>query len=149
MTTLSEQFIASGSDIITWEGRTVRAVFRLQVSDGDRLRINRLTVNRERPQALKLAIAEGDLEVNDTLAEAISLWTTTSPRDVAVDIHADEPTTVDIWNGWEFGHVDQAWIGNAGLVAQPVDRGYTLQCSDGLGPVDFTDLVVRIEHIKR
>ncbi len=149
MNDLAEEFQLSDSDIVTWEGRTVRAVFRLQVTDGDRLRVNRLTVNRDRPQVLKLAIAEGELEVNGVRAETIALWSTTSPRDVAVDVHAPEATTVDIWNGWEYGGVGQAWVGNAGLVAQPVDGGYTLQCSDGVGPVDFTDLVVRIDHVKR
>ena len=61
-------------------------------------------------------------------------------------VHAPEPTTLDVWNSWMYGGVEHAWIGNAGLVAQTVERGYTLQCSDGVGDVDFTDLVVRIEH---
>jgi len=146
---LAEQFAVSGSDIVTWQGRTVRAVLRMQVDGGDLLRVSRLTVNRERPQALKLAIDGGELEVSGTRAESIALWSTTAPRDVTIDIHADAPTTVDIWNGWSYGGVDQAWVGNAGLVAQPVDGGYTVQCSDGVGAVDFTDLVVRVDHVKR
>ena len=64
MTSLSALCGDSGSDVVTWEGRSVRAMFRIQVADGDQLRVNRLTVTRARPQALKLAIEHCELEVN-------------------------------------------------------------------------------------
>lgn len=144
---LAQRFIESASDIITVDGHEVRAVFEIDIAPGDLLEITRLTASRQRPQAIKFGVPTGDLVVSSTRARSISLWNTTAPRKVRVRAEVDEPTTVEVWNAWRFGGLDHAWIGNAGMVASTEGRRATLQCSDGIGKVDFTDLVVTIEHL--
>jgi hypothetical protein len=147
-TDLATRFAESGSDVIEVDGQEVQPIVTLDVGPGDILEITRLTANRQRPQALRLAVKTGELIVSSTTASEVALWTTTAPRKARVRIDASEPTSLDVWNAWRFGGLEHAWIGNAGMVIHS-DRGrYTLQCSDGIGPVDFTDLVVTVQILR-
>ncbi|SHM80476.1 hypothetical protein SAMN05216593_103246 [Pseudomonas asturiensis] len=38
-----------------------------------------------------------------------------------------------------------AWVGNAGIHVHGTDGTMTLECSDGVGDVDFSDYVVVVE----
>lgn len=59
-------------------------------------------------------------------------------------------TVLKLWNIWRgsMGGVDvtQAWLGNAGMRIEQSASGkeLLLHCSDGEGPVEFSDLDVRI-----
>ncbi|MDH3753003.1 MAG: hypothetical protein OEU32_03940 [Acidimicrobiia bacterium] len=141
---LATIFGESGSEIITHENRTVRAFVRIEVPARATLEITRLTASRRRPQAMKISANVGELVVDGSRAPTIALWADTSPRKVLVTIDNDERTTVDLWNAWRYGGADHAWLGNAGIVVQAEADHYTLQCSDGVGAVDFTDLVVTV-----
>lgn len=145
--TITDLFEQAGSDTITVRGRIVRAVVHVPVRDGTLLRLVRTRCNEHRPEAVKLALDDGVLEVNGIQATQIALWSDTSPEEVTVRVHCDGPTTLDVWNAWLIGGVDTAWLGNAGIVAKPMTDGQALHCSDGVGPADFTDLVVEI-HVK-
>ena len=58
---------------------------------------------------------------------------------------ANEPTTLHLWNVWRDDDVEHGWLGWAGLVCAEEDDGrWTLSCSDGHPPADFTDLVVDV-----
>ena len=55
---------------------------------------------------------------------------------------------LQIWNSWILGDGEHSWIGNSGIVVEPLavpegasDRN-RLWCSDGLGDPDFDDLVL-------
>ncbi len=142
---LATRFAESGSEVIDVDGQDVRQLLTLTVQPGDVLEIARLTANRQRPQALRLATHTGELIVSSTTAAEVALWTTTAPRKARARVDASEPTSLDIWNSWRFGGLEHAWIGNAGMVIHSDRDRYTLQCSDGIGPVDFTDLVVTVQ----
>lgn len=143
---LAARFAESASDIVHVEGRDVRSLLRLEVDPGDVLEVTRLTASRQRPQALKLATDDGELVVASTQAPSVSLWSNSAPRKVRVRVDSDHPTTVAIWNAWRFGGMVHAWIGNAGMVTSSHKGRVTIQCSDGVGPIDFTDLVVTVER---
>ena len=142
---LAARFADSDGRAVSIDGHDVQPMLRLEVNPGDIIEVARLTANRQRPQAVKLALADGDLVVSSTRAHSVGLWNTTAPRRVRVRVDAPAATTLDIWNAWRFVGLDHAWIGNAGMTIQSERRRHTLQCSDGVGPVDFTDLVVTIE----
>lgn len=144
---LAEQFHKSSGRPINIDGRKILAVSHLKVSDGTTLRVTRLTASRSRDQAVVLAVDSGHLEIDGFEAPAISLWTSTAPREVELTVRGEQATGLDIWNAWRGPAFEGAWLGNAGIVEQPVAAGFTLQCSDGIGPPDFTDLVVTVELI--
>lgn len=145
--TLADQFERAGSEVIHLDDLEVRAVARFPVRDGARLRVHRLGCSRARRQALKLMANEGTLETNGKRAAAVTLWSNTAPRETLVIVHGSR-VTLDIWNAWMYGGVEHSWLGNAGMILEGSERGYTIRCSDGVGPVDFDDLVVAIDFLK-
>ncbi|MCB0994519.1 MAG: hypothetical protein KDB21_05490 [Acidimicrobiales bacterium] len=145
--TITDLFERSGSNTITVRGRVVRALVRLPVRDGTVVRIARIRCNEQRPEALKLALDSGVLDVNGIQAAQIGLWSDTSPEEVVVRIRGEQASALDVWNAWLIGGVDTSWLGNAGIVSKAIPDGQALHCSDGIGPPDFTDLVVEV-HVK-
>lgn len=145
--TLSELLSRSNSDTITHRGRVIRSVVHVPVQDGARVRIERKSVGSHRPQALKVGLQKGVLDVNGMRAPAVALWSHTSPDVVEVVVRSGTPTTLDVWNAWSMGGVDSSWVGNAGIVSRTTDHGQLLQCSDGIGPATFSDLVATVDIV--
>lgn len=145
--TISELMSRSNSDTINHRGRVVRSVVHIPVRDGAIVRVERTSLGSHRPQAIKVGLQKGVLDINGHRAPAVALWSHTSPDVVELTVRSGASTTLDVWNAWSMGGVDSAWIGNAGIVAKPTDAGQVLQCSDGIGPATFTDLVATIEVI--
>lgn len=79
---------------------------------------------------------------------------------LAIECHAAElaqfslrpsaPVTLRFWNSWVIDGVEHAWTGNAGVIIEELDAPIgcdlrqRLWCSDGLGEMDFGDLVAVI-----
>jgi hypothetical protein len=144
MKTIADLLEAAGSDTVTVRGRIVRAVVRVPVQEGSTLHIIRRGVGAPRPQGLKLALNDGELEANGILSPAMTMWSHTAPAETTLKVRGAGAATMDVWNSWLLGEVDSAWIGNAGIVAQATDRGHLLRCSDGVGEPSFGDLVVEL-----
>ena len=141
---LCDLFTEASTDTINHRGRIVKALVRIPVRDGATVTVHRLGGGAARPQALKLALNDGELEVNDWRSKTLSLWTTTSPDEVTLVVRGENAKTLDAWNGWSIGGVDSSWVGNAGIVAKSTATSTVLRCSDGVGPADFSDLEVEI-----
>ncbi len=141
--TLSDQF-ADGAEIVSHAGRDVRPLLRLAVSEGTRVRVQRIAARPDRRQALKLAAVNGQLEVNDATAEIIALWSDTSPAEVELTVLGAKVRRLEVWNAWDLGGLETAWLGNAGMIVEPAEQHLALHCSDGLGPPSFTDLHVHL-----
>ncbi|MCY4036973.1 MAG: hypothetical protein OXF64_05940 [bacterium] len=141
--TLSDRF-ADGAETVSCDGRDVRPLLRLAVSPGTRVRVQRLAARPDRRQAVKLAVVSGRLEVNEVAAEIITLWSDTSPVEVELMVLGAGARRLEVWNAWDLGGLETAWLGNAGMIVEPSERHLALHCSDGLGPASFTDLQVRI-----
>lgn len=144
MTTLSDEFFDAESDTITHSGRVVKALVRIPVRDGSKVRVVRKQVGSTRPQGLKLALNAGTLAVNGSTADAVVLWSTTSPDEVELRVEGEGARSLEVWNCWSMGGVDSAWIGNAGIVTKTTATGMILRCSDGIGAADFSDLEAEI-----
>ena len=147
--TLTDMFTRSSGGPLKLDNRKVTPLARLRVSDGTRVIVTRLTASRSRDQALVLGVDNGGLEIEGFEAPSLSLWTSTAPREVQLVVRGDDATALDLWNAWRGPSFEGSWLGNAGIVEQPVEDGVTLQCSDGVGEPDFTNLVVSIVVLPR
>ena len=141
---LGELFAEAATDTVNHRGRIVKALVRIPVRDGATVTVLRRSVGAPRPQALKLALNDGELEVNEQRSAAVSLWTTTSPDEVTLSVHGEKAKTLDVWNGWSVGGVDSSWVGSAGIVTKSTASSTILRCSDGVGAPEFSDLEVEI-----
>lgn len=141
--TLSDLF-ADGTETVEHRGRDVRPILRLAASEGTKVRVVRIAARPDRRQALKLAAVNGLIEVNGATSEVISLWSDTSPAEVDLTVVGAKARRLEVWNAWDLGGLETAWLGNAGMVVEQAERHLTLHCSDGLGPPNFTDLQVRL-----
>ena len=141
--TLSDLF-ADGAETIEHRGREIRPFLRLAVSKDTKVRVQWIGARSDRRQALKLAAVNGQLEVNDAAAEIITLWSDTSPDVVELTVQGARTRRLEVWNAWDLGGLETAWLGNAGMIVEPSERYLALHCSDGLGPPSFTDLQVHL-----
>jgi len=101
-----------------------------------------MSARSDRRQALKLAAVNGALEVAGASCEIVSLWSDTSPPAVELVVRGPRVRRLEVWNAWDLGGLETAWLGNAGMIVAPEERHLALHCSDGLGPPSFTDLLV-------
>jgi hypothetical protein len=141
--TITELFEQAGTDTISHRGRIVKSIVRIPVGDGAVVTVERRQVGADRPQALKLGLDKGVFDVNGHREPVVALWSDTSPDKVTLTVRG-EARTLEIWNAWSLGGVDSSWIGNAGMVTRNTDGGQLLQCSDGVGPAGYTDLVALV-----
>ena len=142
--TLSELFEKSSSDTITHRGKIIRSVVRIPVTDNALVLINRLSVASPHPQAIKIAVNNGIMDVNGYRGPEIALWSHNSPEQVEIRVRGDNASLLEIWNAWSMGGVDTSWVGNAGIVSKANQEGEILQCSDGFDIPSFSDLIVQI-----
>jgi hypothetical protein len=124
------------------QGHQVRAYFTIQIPPHAALEITQVRANSARTQGLVLASNEGAMAINGVSSETLTLWANTMPATAVVTNPSDAALTVDLWNCWRYGNIVHAWTGNAGIVVQQGEDRVTLQCSDGIGAVEFTDFVV-------
>ncbi len=141
--TFSDRF-ADGVETVAHDGREVRPLLKLSVSEGTRVLVERVATRPDRRQALKLAAIQGSLEVNDAVSEVVSLWSDTSPTEVELMVLGARIRCLEVWNAWDLGGLESAWLGNAGMIVVPGERHLALHCSDGIGPPSFTDLQVHL-----
>ncbi len=141
--TLSDWF-ADGAESVMHGGREVRPLLRLAVGEGTRVRVRRIGARTDRRQALKLAAVDGLLEVDEAVSEVISLWSDTSPAAVELTVLGARARRLEVWNAWDLGGLESAWLGNAGMIVEPEEQYLALHCSDGLGPPSFSDLEIHL-----
>jgi len=139
MSSFADLFDAT--DVVDWKGHEVQPVLRFPVAAGSMVRVRRLGSSSERAQAVKLAVDQGAMRLARYEGSSIALWSHSAPAEVELEIigHA---TVLEVWNAWSLDGVDNAWLGNAGIIAESHANGWTLQCSDGVGDPDFSDLVL-------
>lgn len=147
--TLAAAFQRGNARKAKWQGTTVHSVLRIQVGEGDILRISRRTSSPSRAQALKVATDRGEVRANGIVVPVVAIWSHTAPPEVVVEVVGRRTRTVDLWNAWSFQGVDSAWLGNAGMIVESTGDSHLLRCSDGLGDVSFDDLVVHVDHERR
>jgi hypothetical protein len=143
--TLGELFRRSRGAPIEFQGRTVHALFEHPLS-GPEIGQVELRSNQPRPEGVCVTIVKGSLLINgQQLPEAV-LWADTAPACVTVVCQPKGASAVlRVWNTWKDEQGTQhAWIGNAGMLVEIAGECVILRCSDGMGDVDFDDLIVSI-----
>ena len=145
---LAQEFGSNNGRKVRWNGKSVHSFLRLDVGDGDKLRLTRLGTSAVRAQALKVEADRGELRANGLILPAIAYWSHTAPDEVEIEIIGKKVRSVDLWNAWSFEGVDSAWLGNAGMIVESEGNAHLLRCSDGVGEASFDDLVVRVEHVR-
>ncbi|WP_420469891.1 hypothetical protein [Brevundimonas sp. FT23042] len=149
---LADLFAAERSPTIVWDGAVAYAVWEVTPVP-EELAIEFLSAAAAPIQGLAVKIDGGMLRVNGEEAKHITLWQDTAPRKVRVVIAKKGKAKLSIWNIWREaigGHdVTQAWLGNFGMrIEQSDDENETiLRCSDGVGSVDFDNLVVSVKAV--
>ena len=143
--TLVHSFRRGNHRKATWQGHTVHSYLTLSVTDGSRIHVTRLSASPIRAQALKIGVDKGELRANGVLASTVAIWSHSAPETATIDVVGRRARSIDLWNAWSFDGVDSAWLGHAGMLVERRGAEHTLSCSDGLGSVSFTDLVVRVE----
>ncbi|MCU0272240.1 MAG: hypothetical protein MUE34_03315 [Acidimicrobiales bacterium] len=147
--TLADEFAATRGRPVRWEGRLVERVAQLPAVGPSRLVVHRVRARADREPVLHIATAQGRLRVGRRDARTLRLRVAEAPARIEIDLDTVGPTVVRVWNGWIDHGTESAWSGNAGILVDRAGAGALLQCSDGLGPADFTDLVVLVQLTAR
>ena len=160
-TSLMDRYLASGFAPIDFQGEPVHPMYRAEISEGDRVRLNWLGAASPRVQGvtLRLRIPQrsgrrgegGLLKVEDVEAPTIVLWMDTAPPIVEAEcVKLKGGAELQISNRWRFpdGREDE-WLNNFGMKIEALGRdSVMLHCSDGYGEPTFDDLAVRVEIVR-
>jgi hypothetical protein len=153
-------FRRSGGEPVIYEGREIQPSFWLPVSRGEELQLTLKSSARAPVQGLQVVARAKRGKVNDTRCKVeiagrtgtdFVLWTPTAPRESRVKIiEAPAGSQVGVWNVWQHPRHETMLYGvnNAGMrieVRSP--DHWVLECSDGVGDPDFTDLVVELRKL--
>ncbi len=114
-----------------------------------RLVVHRVTARTDREQVLHLAVPDGSFRLRGRVGRTLRLRASAAPDRLEVEVDTPRPTVVQVWNGWIEDGTDRARSGEAGMVVERSGAGWLLQCSDGVAPADFTDLVVLLQITAR
>lgn len=145
--TLSSLFQKSRGLPIEMNGRLVQPIFQTRI-EGKRqdFLIRRLNATNSPVPGLRIKAVKGEIEVNGQRYPEVILWADTSPESVVISVFSRAGCELKAWNVWRSDDVVQAWVGNAGLLLSKIGKVIKLECSDGVGEADFSNLVIQIEQ---
>lgn len=144
--TLSARFQRSKGMPIEFADREVRPIFRVAV--GPQLRcISLLSLKAQGAfkSGIHIKIRGGEIGIGEKRHTEIVLWADTCPENVDLLVTSADGCELSMWNVWQIGTLVQAWVGNAGMIVTNKGNSVLLECSNGPGEVDFSDLVVHLE----
>lgn len=153
MRSLAEALTDAGGGPLMHEGRELYARYRVQVAQGERLRIT-FERSKETPvQGLGLHCEKCQLQAHGTTAQDLALWTDTAPREVElVATKVRSGAYVDIVNQWrDEKHGTTMYRLNSAameVVREEDEDAAILRCSDGWDSPAFDDLVVHVRKLK-
>ncbi|WP_148134548.1 hypothetical protein [Candidatus Formimonas warabiya] len=137
---------------IDYNGKNVVMAKKIPVKSGQEVEIEILRFNGDSKQGFEVSIDQrkGYIEVNGQKLNSPIFWTDTAPRTFSFKCFPKKTEGImGIWNVWkniEYKENTDAWIGNAGLYVERIDDEKTiLHCSNGIGDVNFDDLVLQIK----
>lgn len=147
--TLSSIFARTKGTPINFNGQTVIAIIEIKITKPRTVfSIRRLSAKTARVQGLVLKVANGQIIVDSSDASypEVVLWSDVSPDVTKIEVLSKSGSTLKIWNVWKSTFGMNAWVGNAGIHVCETGSMMTLECSDGVGDVDFSDYVVTLEE---
>jgi hypothetical protein len=133
-------------------GRETVGIYSRTVSAGSILRFTRLKSSSIVTQGLRIDTSKRVFEIDSKRFKSMIHWADTDADEVQITISGKSDALVKFWNVWSEdvgGHqVTQAWSRNAAMQVTEEGNSVLLECSDGVGEVDFSDLVVRLTFIE-
>jgi hypothetical protein len=147
--TLSSTFMRTKGKAINFNGKTVVAIMEIKITEPRTVfSVRRLGATNGRVQGLALKMMGGKIVVEGSGngCPEIVLWSDTSPDALQIEVFSKGGNVLKIWNVWKSAFGMNAWVGNAGIHVHGTDGTMTLECSDGVGDVDFSDYVVVVEE---
>ena len=157
MPDFTSAFIESKGAPIQYDGRTLHSSLKLQVSAGDRLDVflEHFVARPIQGLAISSVNRRHKLSIASSKHHSFVLWTDTAPGQIELTapVNARKPVQLIIYNVWrdeKYGTTMYGLNAAAMVVQQPRADEWTLACSDGWGvEPDFSDLVVRLIHVRR
>lgn len=146
--TLSSYFQKSKGKAIELNGRLIQPIYQEKINSKHKIiLIKRIKAINSPVQGIRIKAVNGSIKVNDQSHSEIILWADTSPESVSIEVSSKSGCELKYWNVWKAGEIAQAWVGNAGIHVRKMENVVTLECSDGSGEVDLSNLVVQIEEL--
>ncbi|NUU38252.1 hypothetical protein [Pseudomonas sp. C2B4] len=146
---LSSIFARTKGIPINFNGQTVVAIIEIKITKPRAVfSIRRSSAKNDRVQGLVLKATNGQIVVDSADAgyPEVVFWSDSSPDIAKFEVHSKSGSTLKIWNVWKSTFGMSAWVGNAGMRVCEAGSVMTLECSDGVGDVDFSDYVVTLEE---
>lgn len=148
---LAEMFINNKGQPVTLNGNQIVMSHRVDVVKNQEATIEIISCNNEYRQGIELSIdkRKGFIEVNNQKLTAPVFWLDTAPKIFTFKCYpVKNMGKMNIWNIWQFSKQEDrvdAWIGNSGIqVKQEDEKTLVFHCSNGVGDIDFNDLVFKL-----
>ena len=77
--TIAELFEESNSDTLSYRGKIVKSIVRIPVVDNSVITLERISVASPRPQAVKLGLNNGVIDIIGYRGPEFALWSHDSP----------------------------------------------------------------------
>jgi len=144
MKTLAEQFQDSMGQPVEVNGKSVSPIFLESVSKEVLVNLRWIGTQSEVKQGVQIKLDKGIIEVNGQETSNIVLWEDTCPSEISLRCTPKKSAKLKIWNVWEVEGIVQAWVGNSGIITL-IDNGkMRMNCSDGVGEIDFNNMVLEV-----
>jgi hypothetical protein len=149
---LAEMFIQTNGEPVVINGVQVVMSYRVEVKKGQEVKIDFISSKSSFRQGIEISLdkRKGFVEVNSQNLFTPVFWKDTAPSSFVIKCFPKKNEgQLNIWNIWQQhfnpeGRID-AWLGNSGInIEQLGTSSYQFRCSNGIGEIDFEDLVFQV-----
>lgn len=145
MAVFEDLFRKSSGRPVDYKGQVVNLFDRLQVNDGQKIRVTFESAHGEWRQGIHLS-TDGTFEVNNQASTEIVLWQDTAPHEVVLKVHSKTGECL-VMNAWDTGNgLMQRGHNGAAMIVEELPNGRRYRCNDGFADDDFDDIVFRLER---
>lgn len=139
--------MAAKGAALTVNGCTVVNMYRRPVEADQSVTVYAQAAIESPVQGLRIKLVDGVIRINEQFLKDVVIWFDTAPPNFEFSCHPKKQTTeLRVWNCWrDSSGVSQAWIGNAGMIAEEKDLDVILRCSTGIAEFEPQQLTVNLK----
>jgi len=143
---LAEQFQQSRGKPIMVGDQQIIQMYAIEMPTRAQVQLKWVSTHSNLKQGIKIKLDKGDISVEGKKYQFIVLWQDTSPNIVNFTCLPKKKNSVlKIWNVWEIDGIEQAWVGDAGIVIDQTQTDlFRLNCSNGVDGPNFNDLIFEV-----
>ena len=145
-TTLDTLFHIKRSNYVEFNGLTVHRMLPLKISGKHKFSLKRIKSISIPHQVIRFKAIKGVVNVHGQRMTDLIFWSETSPEYFEFEVEFKRDGELRIWNVWEDGGSIEAWTGNSGFLVYESEESIRVECSDGVGILDFTNLVIELKN---